>query len=125
MAWQAPGDFDSDFSTFRIQLTDPSGTSKSVVSRNSPINVCELDPSTAYDICVETVSGVDGVVGTTYSVPVCIEASTSKYFKGAQSDCFNLFSNFWRFWYKKKAPVFLITHVKFHRKYVPGYGNHN
>ena len=34
--------------------------------------------------------------------------------KGAQSYLFNFFSNFWRFWYHKKAHIFLITHVKFH-----------
>ena len=34
--------------------------------------------------------------------------------KGAQSDLFNIFLNFWRFWYHMKAHIFLITHVKFH-----------
>ena len=33
--------------------------------------------------------------------------------KGAQSYLFNFFSNFWRFWYHKKAHVFLITHDNF------------
>ena len=36
-----------------------------------------------------------------------------KSIKGAQSDLFNFFPNFWRFWYHKKAHIFLITHVKF------------
>ena len=35
-------------------------------------------------------------------------------FKGAQSYFFNFFPNFWRFWYHKKAHIFLITHAKFH-----------
>ena len=45
------------------------------------------------------------------------------------------FSNFWKFWYHKKAHIFLITYVKFQgwkvfrleeiNVNVPGYGNHN
>ena len=37
-----------------------------------------------------------------------------KVFKGAQSDLFNFFSNVWRFWYQKKADIFVTTHDKFH-----------
>ena len=36
-------------------------------------------------------------------------------FKGAQSYFFNLFSKFWRFWYNKKAHIFLKTRVEFYR----------
>ena len=56
-------------------------------------------------------------------------------FKGAQSYLFIFFSSFWRFWYPKKAHIFLKTHSKFHswkafrlgdiNENVPGYGNHN
>ena len=45
------------------------------------------------------------------------------------------FSNFLRFWYHKKAHIFLVSHGKFHsckafhsediNENVPGYGNHN
>ena len=55
--------------------------------------------------------------------------------QGAKSYFFNFFSNFWQFWYHKKADIFLITHVKFYNwnmfsckdinENVPGYGNHN
>ena len=55
--------------------------------------------------------------------------------KGAQSDFFNFLKNFWRFWYHKKAHIFLITHGKFHSwklfrlegisEKVSSYGNHN
>ncbi len=34
--------------------------------------------------------------------------------KGARSDCFRFFSNFWRFWYQKKAHIFLITPDEFY-----------
>ncbi len=56
-------------------------------------------------------------------------------FKGAQSDCFRFFSNFRRFWYQKKAHIFLITPGEFHsfkmyrlkniNENVTSYGNHN
>ena len=56
-------------------------------------------------------------------------------FKEAQSYLFNSFSNFWRFWYHKKAHIFLIIHGKFNSWKVflhledineneSGYGNH-
>ncbi len=35
-------------------------------------------------------------------------------FKGARSDCFRFFSNFERFWYQKKAIIFLITPCEFY-----------
>ncbi len=35
-------------------------------------------------------------------------------FKGARSDWFRFFSNFRRFWYQKKAHIFLITPGEFH-----------
>ena len=38
----------------------------------------------------------------------------SKSVKGVQSYLFNFFPHFWRFWYHKKAHIFLITDVKFH-----------
>ncbi len=34
--------------------------------------------------------------------------------KGARSDCFRFFSNFQRFWYQKKACIFLITPGEFY-----------
>ena len=66
---------------------------------------------------------------------VCNSIIVRGVVKGAQSDLFNFFPNFRRFWYHKKAHIFLITHVKFHgwkvfrleeiNENVPGYGNHN
>ena len=55
--------------------------------------------------------------------------------EGAQSDYFNFFPYIWRFWYHKKAHIFLITHGKFHSRKVfcsedfnenaSSYGSHN
>ena len=56
---------------------------------------------------------------------------TDLFIKGAQS----YFSNFWQFWYHRKAHIFLITHVKFYspnmlhlediNENMSDYGNHN
>ncbi len=55
--------------------------------------------------------------------------------KGARSDHFKFFSNFRRFWYQKKACIFLITPGEFYgwkmyrlediNENVTSYGNHN
>ncbi len=55
--------------------------------------------------------------------------------KGAQSDCLRFFSNLRRFWYQKKAHIFLITPGEFYswkmycvediNENVTSYGNHN
>ncbi len=55
--------------------------------------------------------------------------------KGARSDCFRFFSNFWRFWYQKKVHIFLITVGEFYSRKMyrledinenlTSYGNHN
>ncbi len=55
--------------------------------------------------------------------------------KGARSDCFRFFSHFWRFWYQKKAHIFLISPGEFYswkmyrlediNENVTSYGNHN
>ena len=57
------------------------------------------------------------------------------FLKGAQSNFINFLKNFWRFWYHKKADIFLITHVRFCswkwfclkgiNENMPGYGNRN
>ncbi len=55
--------------------------------------------------------------------------------KGAWSDCFRFFSNYQRFWYQKKAHIFLITPDEFYsgkmyhlddiNENVTSNGNHN
>ncbi len=55
--------------------------------------------------------------------------------KGARSDHFRFFSNFWGFWYQKKACIFLITSGELYgwkmcclediNENVTSYGNHN
>ncbi len=61
--------------------------------------------------------------------------SETRNIKGARSDCFRFFSNFRRFWYQKKAHIFLITSGEFYswkmyrlediNENVTSYGYHN
>ena len=69
------------------------------------------------------------------SLLILVTVKGNSTLKGAQSYLFNFFPNFWRFWYHKKAHIFIITHVKFHGLKVfclediyekgSDYGNHN
>ena len=51
----------------------------------------------------------------TYPLPsIEMYVTFALYLKGARSDHFKFFSNFWRFWYQMKAHIFLITPGEFY-----------